>query len=360
MLEGIIRHLDRSSIRPVILCLRSRATDGNDETFASMGVGLHYLDCSLWTLELCNGAVARRVETLVRKVGADIIHTHGYHPDLIGASLSTNVPLISTQHNISIEDYVYAKGRTLGKYMHRRLTQTLRRFGTIVGITDAVSQYIRGLGISVETRTILNGVDTACFTTHSPEIRTAIRTELGIDPNAYTWIMCGSLSQRKDPLLVISAFISLLGSGGIPADSHLILVGKGPLLEECQALARGLEHRIHLMGFRPDAERYMSASDCLITASHSEGFGLNVAEALSSARAIIASDLPVFKELFAICPSEAIHTFPCGDHHALCRAMQASLGQTLSEANAEVYRMELSAERMSLRYAELYQELAQR
>lgn len=358
VLEGIIRHLDCGRIRPVIVCLRGRAADGHDAVFAALGVETHYLNRTHWQLELRTADVARRVEGIARRVGAELIHTHGYHPDLIGARLRLGLPRVSTQHNLSDEDFSYAKGRLLGGYMHRRLWRALGSYEVLVGITEEVSRYAKRHAPGVETRTILNGVDTELFAPMAPGERTAIRHTLGITPEAYVWLMCGGLNGRKDPTLVISAFISAYAAGTLPRESHLILIGAGPLMDSCRALARGMEERVHLLGFQSDAHRYVGAADCLITASHSEGFGLNVAEALVSGLSVIASDLAVFAELFAFSPSQAIQTFARGDHHALCQALARAPLAVPTEEETQAFRSGLSAQRMSTEYTELYERLA--
>lgn len=358
VLEGIIAGIDQAHHQVHILCLRGRARDGNDEVFARLGARLHYLGHSLAWLELMTCRVAHSVDQLVRELSIDLVHTHGYHADLVGSKLRSRVVSLSTQHNISLEDFVYGKGRLVGRYMHARLWRALRRYDAIAGISDYVSRYARGEAPDVPCYTVLNGVETARYRPLGAEVRRAFRAELGISDSAYVWIVCGSLSERKDPMLVVRAFLSLLSSGE-GGDIHLILVGRGVLEAQCRQAIRGVEDRVHLLGHRSDVEVCLAGSDCLVSASHSEGFGLMVAEALCSGLAVVVSNLPVFREVLLGSPLLGEQLFEVGDSHGLLRAM--TLVRALSPVAPldEECRYRLSSARMSADYAHLYKTLSE-
>lgn len=356
VLEGIIRHIDRELYAPNILCLRSSDSQGNEEVFRKLGVSIHHFNASLWELELFTGRVADRASVLAREVNAALIHTHGYHPDLVASRMRGGYKRVSTQHNISLEDFTFSKGKCLGRYMHLRLWRALGQFDTLVGISQHVTEYAESLATR-STATVLNGVDTDKFAPVTQRERINLRESLGIEPDAYIWCMCGCLSNGKDPLLVIRAFVTLVAERAIPSNSHLVILGRGALEGQCRLLIKGLEDRVHLLGFTPEAHRYVAMSDCLVTASHSEGFGLNVAEALCCGIPVIATNLPPFREILAHIQDLELSLFSVGDSYELANQMLKTMNRRLSEEQTAQARGALSAERMSRDYMLLYDSL---
>jgi glycosyltransferase involved in cell wall biosynthesis len=74
-------------------------------------------------------------------------------------------------------------------------------------------------------------------------------------------------------------------------DVRFVAVGQGPLEAEIRARhARlGLGDRMLLLGLRPDAVRVMGACDVFVLASHCEGLGVAVMEALALGLPVVAT-----------------------------------------------------------------------
>ena len=116
------------------------------------------------------------------------------------------------------------------------------------------------------------------------------------------FLMVGTLEPRKGYALALDAFDRLWDDG---QDVGLTIVGKpGWGVEH---LVRRIEqHReygkrlVWLKGISDERlqEAYAS-SDALIAASYAEGFGLPIVEAAHFGKAVIASDIPVFREVTA-------------------------------------------------------------
>jgi glycosyltransferase involved in cell wall biosynthesis len=85
-------------------------------------------------------------------------------------------------------------------------------------------------------------------------------------------------------------------------EALLVVLGAGPDhdagLDEEQVLrqflrAERLEERVLLLGSRPDAERYLAASDVFVFPSEAmEGFGKALAEAMACGIPVLASNIP--------------------------------------------------------------------
>ncbi|MBI3839411.1 MAG: glycosyltransferase [Planctomycetia bacterium] len=115
------------------------------------------------------------------------------------------------------------------------------------------------------------------------------------------YLVVGSFDPRKDQATVIEAF-DRLWAGGSPA--RLVTIGRGcpgqPTPLE-QLVMRHSQHGGKLFCFHDveDAELdfcYRNSA-ALITASYAEGFNLPIVESLSRGRPVLASDIPVHREV---------------------------------------------------------------
>ncbi len=152
--------------------------------------------------------------------------------------------------------------------------------------------------------------------------RTERRQALGIAPEAIVFLFVGRFVPQKGLSDLIEAFRRV--SARHPS-AHLLLVGSGPLKEEIERAAAGLE-RVTFTGFlQPEALPPLYAlSDIFVLPSHAEPWGVVVNEALACGLPVIASDqVGAARDL--VHPGENGTLFPCGDVSALAEAMEAFL-----------------------------------
>ncbi|MDN3988224.1 glycosyltransferase family 4 protein [Zwartia vadi] len=115
-----------------------------------------------------------------------------------------------------------------------------------------------------------------------------------------TFLMVGTLEPRKGIMQAVQAFDVLWKDG---CDVNLVLVGK-PGWDQETLMAMIREHKelgqrlFWLSGVSDEfLQKIYDVSDCLIAASHHEGFGLPLIEAAKLGLPIIARDIPVFREV---------------------------------------------------------------
>ncbi|BEV54087.1 glycosyltransferase [Burkholderia contaminans] len=115
-----------------------------------------------------------------------------------------------------------------------------------------------------------------------------------------TFLMVGTLEPRKGHEQVLDAFEQLWREN---QDINLVIVGRqGWMVEDLVSRLRAhAEQGRHLFWLESVSDGYLEkiygASACLIAASYGEGFGLPLIEAAQHGVAIIARDLPVFREV---------------------------------------------------------------
>lgn len=159
---------------------------------------------------------------------------------------------------------------------------------------------------------------------HSPPVGNGVR------PN---FLMVGTLEPRKGHTVALDAFDQLWGSG---VDVELTIVGKkGWRIDHIVNRIR--EHneygkRLHWHENATDAEliAHYARGDALIAASYAEGFGLPIVEAGQFGKPVIASDIPVFREVARGANSATF--FKLGDSRQLAQKIVAFIKNGSEEA----------------------------
>ena len=141
-----------------------------------------------------------------------------------------------------------------------------------------------------------NGLDTRAAAEGA--IRPQLRELFGKTGLDNPYLVVGSFDPRKDQVTVIKAF-ERLWANGTPA--RLVMIGRGIAGALEKYMVAHSQHGRNLFCFADveDAEldfcyRHSAA---LITASYAEGFNLPIVESLSRGRPVLASDIPVHREV---------------------------------------------------------------
>lgn len=116
----------------------------------------------------------------------------------------------------------------------------------------------------------------------------AWRSELGIPTGALVFLFAGKLEPKKDPFLLLDAFLELAAP-----NMWLVIAGNGILEDALKTKAAG-HPRILFVGFRNQREMPVlyRVADVFVLPSRGPGetWGLSVNEAMASGRAVIVSD----------------------------------------------------------------------
>jgi glycosyltransferase involved in cell wall biosynthesis len=144
----------------------------------------------------------------------------------------------------------------------------LNRFSQVVAMTRSMGAQV-GRFISNDPVVIGNFVDE-----RSLEQYRALQPQ-----GAFRFLFLGSLTVRKQPLLLLQALSELLEKG---VDARLDIAGNGPLLPEIQNKVEqlGLQSRVCLHGHLSDPYPLLAAADVMVLPSLSEGLSRASLEAL--------------------------------------------------------------------------------
>ena len=259
-------------------------------------------------------SLAHFVRTFPRAVRTARATLRQHRPDLV--HLNTSVLLVwaaaARRERVPI---VWVVREVLGPNPWLRgwqATFILRHARQVVAISDAVRAcFPPGAPIL----RVYNAVDLAEFRLDLLAQVSAVRSELGLPPDAHVIMAIGAVQQPKGHWLLVEALSRM------PDSTHLVLLTGGAdeayarslrgrlkrvlnvPLDNLDALLRqvrerGLAHRIRVTGFRTDVARVLAAADVLAFPSlEPEGFGRPIIEAMALARPVVATDVGPSAEL---------------------------------------------------------------
>jgi glycosyltransferase involved in cell wall biosynthesis len=165
----------------------------------------------------------------------------------------------------------------------------------------------------------------------------------------------GTINANKNQQVVLDALSRLTDVAGV-------FVGEGG--EELQGRARqaGLEDRVRVLGYQPDADRWIAAFDLLAVPSFTEGQGLVVLEAFRAGVPVVASDIAALRQM--VVPGHTGWLFDPGRVGSVADAIERALALVAEErdrmtARARRWFLEsYTLERMVSRHDRLYERFA--
>lgn len=259
------------------------------EALASAGVEVAALDSLFDRRPDAHTAVEEYLDgQLGRAGGFDILHTHAAVPSALALAAvrrsGRSVPVLQTMHGWGLAKTPSQADADV---------QVLNRVTRVVVPAQASAELLGSLGVERRHLSVVPyGVAPAALRavndTHLQRMRMwRCRGEL---------VMCciGTLGERKNQTLLLEALALL--SPGVTAQA--VFVGDGPAepLQE-RAAALGVADRVHVVGYRPDARRFLRESHVLVLPSRSEGQPLTVLEAFCDGVPVLASRIPELAEL---------------------------------------------------------------
>ena len=133
-----------------------------------------------------------------------------------------------------------------------------------------------------------NGIETSRFR-YSEETRTLVRKKLGIENSTLVIGIVGRLDEIKNHMRLLKIMSCLVSFQGNPT---LLIIGDGPLEKELKETTRKLklDEKVIFTGPRRDVAELLTAMDCFVLPSVSEGFGIAIIEAQASGLPCVFTD----------------------------------------------------------------------
>lgn len=238
----------------------------------------------------------------------DLVHVHLF-PTLYWVVLASffsqsNVPLVYTEHSTSNRRRKNKLFKICDKWIYSRLS--------FIGCISEACYINLKTHLNYKKSTIQvinNGIDLKPFKNIDNSVNAFF------DPRSFVLIQVSSFRVQKDQKTVIKALALL------PDVIKLVLVGEGPLRNECEELVNELQlkERVCFTGNRKDIPNLFKQADLAIQSSNYEGFGLVSVEAMAAGKAVIASDVEGLNDVVR----DYGVLFPKGDSETLAKEIES-------------------------------------
>jgi glycosyltransferase involved in cell wall biosynthesis len=241
----------------------------------------------------------------------DLVHAHAATPARIGrlfaGHASKHVPVVQTQHGWGISKTPQQAADDLA---------TLNDIEQIIVTSDATRDLLRDQGVRNERMETI-----PCGLSPHPSPLPPI-SHLPYLSHPFTVGCIGSVTRNKNQRALLAALTSRAAR-----DVAAVFIGEGGDTLALEAQALGIADRVHVLGYQPDAWRWLPMFDALVVPSRTEGQGLVVLEAFRAGVPVIASDIPAFRLLVTEGESGWLFDLdrPAALEEALARARQAPL-----------------------------------
>ena len=216
----------------------------------------------------------RDLGRLLDRLRPDIVHTHGYRPDLQARTVAqrSGACTVTTLHGFCGGDW---KNRAY-EWLQRRAA---RRFDATVAVSHRLARELRDAGVSAER---LHAVPNAYGQGTEFLDRHAARAELNIPDDRPTAGFIGRLGREKGPDIFIAALRQL-----DEPRPRAIVIGDGVMREQLMAASDGLD--VQWPGAVPAAARLIRALDVVVLSSRTEGTPMVLLEAMAAGVPIVAT-----------------------------------------------------------------------
>jgi glycosyltransferase involved in cell wall biosynthesis len=219
---------------------------------------------------------------IFKKHHPDIIHTHGYKPNILGFLVAKlfEVPIMTTVHGLH-------SGRDNRLIWFGLKLLTL--FDRIIVVSDQIKRELKTMKVPPGKLITIRNVP-PIETKENWATANTFREEIGIPPNAKLIGFVGRLEPIKGCSLFIRSIPRVIKSN---LDSYFVVVGDGVERKSLESLARelGIENRVYFCGFRDDPMNIFQSLDLYVLPSLSEGIPLAMLEAMSTGVPVVATSV---------------------------------------------------------------------
>jgi glycosyltransferase involved in cell wall biosynthesis len=299
---------DRSGRKPLeLITAWPTLTDVARAASARVEVSVAVQHDETLTLQCGPVAVHFRPDVLkhVRDAAPDILHVHG-----LALAAAAPARLLPAKTRIVVQDHGGGEPPAWRKLLMRRGLRGVR-----AALFTAREQAVPFARVLPRTARVFEVLESSSWFTSGNRESARQRTGLYGDPCAL-WV--GRLNHNKDPFTVLRAIRS--AASRLP-DLHLWCCYTStellPGMQELIASDPVLRDRVHLLGAVPHAEieQLARAADFFLAASHAEGSGFALIEAIACGLTPVVTDIPSFRWITG---DGAIGGMvPIGDHEAM-------------------------------------------
>jgi glycosyltransferase involved in cell wall biosynthesis len=303
-------------------------------------------------------AHAVRLAVLLRRLRADVLHTHTAVAANVLARLAGRLAGASVVSHIHIENHF--RPNAFARATYTKLDNASARLAArVITVSERTRDALVAQGYPRRLIEVVhNGIDADAEATKRG---TGLRAELGVPAGAALVGEVARLCDVKGQRELIDAAAQLPGVHVALAGDDLEQGGTYLAALEARARDRGVAERIHFLGYRSDAAEVVDQLDVVVLPSWIEGLPLTVLEAMAHDKPVVAT--PVGGTAEVVVDGETGILVPPRDPDRLALAIGALVSdperaRRLGAAGGRRVRQDFSEARMAARVLEVYDAVA--
>lgn len=310
-----------------------------------LGKELHTLPAqNIFNINLRNALDVKgalQLARVIRERRIEIVHAHmarDYPPAAFAARRNENARLIITRHVLFPLNRLHAL--------------TLSQASRVIAVSHAVARHLNAQKIfpADKLSVVPNGLDFKRFDAAQREAhREAFRRHLNIAPGKLLIGTIGEIKKQKGQEEFLRAAASV---ASIFPDAEFIIAGADTSQQGLQLAALrnlvqqlNLVSRVHFTGWLDDVFPLLCALDLYVSASHTESFGLSIAEAMASALPVVSTATEGAREIMRDGTGLLV---PVGDTEAITRALVSLIENPRERNRLAAHAQESVRQRFSL------------
>ena len=243
---------------------------------------------------------------VAKELELELIHTHTeFGAGILGKMVAKKlkIPLIHTYHTM-YEDYLHyiAKGKVLRQSHVKYLSRLFANHTTgVVCPSERVIDTLRGYGVVTPLRVIPTGIDIEKFKRADITNKDIekLRQSLHIEKDQLMILSLSRISYEKNIQALVYGLPQIIKAY---PNARMVIVGKGPYLEELQELITMLDlsEYVQFTGevANDDVALYYKAADFFVSTSTSETQGLTYTEAMAAGTPCVVEGNAYLNRLF--------------------------------------------------------------
>jgi len=254
------------------------------EKLAEFGIDVSVVE------ESTNGflSLRRKIQEIVTDRKVDILHTHRYKENVIGAMIRERAgvrALVQTVHGIG-EPFSGLRKLRSRAYSILNHHYTAKYFDRVLAVSDDIRRILAEKLDPDKVITIHNSIDIENI--KPAQSREEILSEFGIPADSVVIGSAGRMVPVKGFDVFIRACKIILDR---QSDARFLLIGDGPELENLKSLAcdLGIDDTVIFPGFRDDIHDLLNCLDVFVVSSYHEGIPMVVLEAMTLGRPIVST-----------------------------------------------------------------------
>ena len=247
-----------------------------------------------------------RAEAAAEPGRYDLVHAHYWLSGKVGATVAGRwgVPLVQSMHTLgAVKNASLATGDTAEPASRiRGEHEVIAAADRLIANThEEAQQLVRYYEASPgQVRTVSPGVSLSVFRPGSPSSRAAVRTRLGIAPDAVVLMFAGRVQPLKGPDVFLRAAARLASDMPSLRDRLVVVMVGGPSGSTSRADPDRMRQLAMSLGIddivrfeppcpQPELADWYRAATLVLAPSHSESFGLVALEAQACGTPVVAA-----------------------------------------------------------------------